>query len=99
MEVGQFMKLEGYDQVAKAQTDYGFVGVYSNNHNFLFVVTVEEEAMSDGEGIHGRVEGEYPYHSDDEQDAAQPTDHDSWRDAYEKSLTQLIELTMRFTHE
>jgi len=96
MEVGQFMKLEGYDQVAKAQTDYGFVGVYSNNHNFLFVVTVEEEAMSDGEGIHGRVEGEYPYHSDDEQGAAEIS---GWRDAYEKALMQLVQLTMRFTHE
>ena len=90
MNIGDFFPVKGYDEIATAQTDIGHIGVYSNNSSHLLVASVFDEAMSDGEGVQGRLEGSFPYWEGDDH----MTD-DCWQEAYQKALNLMVSLTLR----
>ena len=83
--VGEFFNPDGYELMAKAQTDDGWVIVVSNNANRILVATVVEESMTDGETTgNARLGTAFAYTTD-------------WPRAYDAALGAMRELVATHT--
>lgn len=99
MKIGEFFNVEGYDEMAKAQTDHGCVVVYSNNSSHLLVATIVDESMTDGEGVFARLEASFPYAEPSEDGKGWVKGGRHWITVYQDALKKMIEITMRWTGE
>jgi hypothetical protein len=96
LNVGDFVTLDGYQKMAQAQDDFGTVFILTNNSSHYLVVTVNEEAMSDGEGVQGRLEESFHYEGDDQDfDDDGSGRADPWQEAYRKALARMTDIVLR----
>lgn len=64
MNLGDFFPVEGYQEMARAETDLGRIVVLCNNSNYYLVASIVDESMTDGEGVRARLESSYEYGED-----------------------------------